>query len=104
VLDHVLRMSMDNANGEFDSETGRYAEVVLNGMRSEDHAREIRRSLHRSARYMKVSLDSKIERAPAGGHQIRFTVINKEHAKAYIENLRRTAPHKVSYDPYGQGR
>lgn len=97
-------MSIDNANGEHDSSTGRYAEVVLTGMRSEDHAREIRRSLHRSARHMKYALDAKIERSPGGGQQIRFSAINKEHARAYIENLRRTNPSKVAYDPYGRGQ
>jgi hypothetical protein len=103
VLDHVIRMSIDRANGTHHPESGRYAEVVLNGMSSVDHAREIRRALYRSARYMKVSLDAKIERSPGGGHQIRFTVVNKEHAQAYIENLRATAPHKVAYDPYARG-
>lgn len=72
-------------------------------MRSVDHAREIRRALYRSARYMKYSLDAKIERSPDGGHQIRFTAIDKEIARAYIERLRAEAPHKVSYDPYFRG-
>ena len=96
-------MSIDRANGEHDPESGHYAEVVLNGMHSVDHAREIQRALYRSARYMKVSLAAKPERSPDGGWQIRFTAINKEHARAYIENLRATAPHKVAYDPYARG-
>ena len=89
-------MSVDNANGEFDSETGRYAEVVLTGMHSQDHAREIVRAMYRSARYMKVSLHQKIERN-GDGYQIRFTVINKDHARAYVQSI---APERRSYNQH----
>lgn len=96
VLDHVLRMSIDNANGEFDSSTGRYAEVVLNGIATRDQAESVKRSMYRSARYMKVSLHQKIERA-GDGWQIRFTVINKDHARNFVNAI---PPERRAYNQH----
>lgn len=98
VLDHVIRASVDGANGVHHPETGHYKEVVLGGMRSADHAREIRRALYRSARYMKYSLKCNVEKDGAGGYQLRFTVIDKEIARQYINAL---PPEKRAYDPRG---
>lgn len=86
VLDHVLQMSIDRTDGEFDPETGRYGEVVLNGLDGAAHATEIRRAMYRSARHLKVSLDAKPEKSADGSHAIRFTVIDKEAGKRYINS------------------
>lgn len=94
ILDHVLRLSIDHANGEFDPGTGRYAEVVLNDFTDMAHATEIRRAMYRSANHMKVSLHSKIEKA-ADGYSIRFTVIDKEAGRRYINSI---PAHKRAYN------
>lgn len=97
ILDHVLQLSIDRSDGEFNPETGRYGEVVLTGLADIGHATEIRRALYRSARHMRVSLTSKIEKADDGSHAIRFTVIDKEIGRRYINSI---PPHKRSFNQH----
>lgn len=96
VLDHVIQLSIDGVDG-FDPDTGRYKEVVLNGLADATHATEIRRALYRSAKHMKVSLHSAIEKSPDGGHQIRFTAIDKAAGRRYMNSI---PAHKRSYNQH----
>lgn len=69
----------------------------MDGLTDMAHATEIRRAMYRSARHMKVSLVSSIEKAANGSHAIRFTVIDKEVGRAYINSQ---PAHKRSYNQH----
>lgn len=97
VLDALIQKSIDDAGGIYDPETGAYAEVVLTGLRSKDHAAEIIRSMYRSARFMKYSLPKpKTEPSPDGGYQIRYRVHDKELARKYVNAI---PPERRAYNP-----
>lgn len=84
--------------GGMDDATGRYTELVVTGVKTRDRAEVILRGLFNAARHHEVSMTARIETIP-GGYQVRFTAINKKHARAYI--LAKWGPDRSQwpYDP-----
>jgi hypothetical protein len=96
ILDHYVQASID---GGMDNE-GHYSELVYAGVEDQEWAKEIRRALFRSSRYLKVALKADLEQAADGTHQIRFHAIDKARARAYIVAQAQGDPSRLAYNPY----
>lgn len=101
VLDHVLQASVDQAGGKYDPQTGQYAEVHYRGIETADRAKEIVRSLHRSGRFMKLSVMTKTVR-DGDGYKVICRAVNKEHARKYIQEKAGGDPRNLAYNPYAR--
>jgi len=102
VLDHELQAAINHVNGKHDPDTGKYATLDHTGCPDRERAKEIKRALYRSARYLKVSLHTEIIRAADKTWTVRFTVFNKEHGRAYVHEQAGGDPSKLAYNPYAR--
>jgi hypothetical protein len=83
ILDAHLQASVDQAGGVAD-ESGHYAPVIYAGCADRDRAKEIVQALHRSKRYVGVSMSANIVKAEDGTYQVHFKAHTKEAAKLYM--------------------
>lgn len=109
ISDHYLLASVAQAGGlGKHDKRGAYAELMVKGLTSKEEALEWKRSLHRCAMFMcrrriaDISVSTKIERA-GKGYQIRFTVWNKTHSRAYVMTTYGDDPNHWPYNPRNRG-
>jgi hypothetical protein len=109
VSDHYLLASVTQAGGiGKHDERGAYAELVVKGLADREEAAEWKRSLHRCAVFMHrngiadISVSTKVERA-GKGYQLRFTVWNKTHSRAYVMKTYGPDRSLWPYDPRRRG-
>lgn len=103
ILDDEVRASVAMAKdfhgpGNHDYEKRFHATLVYGGLKSYDEAYEIKKALCRSATFLGYSLSYKIEKAPLGGWQVRYTAICKECGTAYVQ-LTYPDPSTRPYNP-----
>ena len=82
ILDHLIQASVDKAGGKFNEE-GHYAELVYAGIEDRGRADLIKRQLYNCAKYLKYSMQAKIEKV-GDGYQVRFKTIDKNSARLYM--------------------
>jgi hypothetical protein len=90
-------------HGAMDETTGRYTELVVTGVKDRERAETIRRGLFNAACHHKVSVTVKIE-STGREYRVRFTAINKAHAKRYILNKYGPDRSAWPYDPRRKGK
>lgn len=98
LTDHLIQASVD---GGMDQATGFYRELVYGGLATHERADEIRKSLHRCAKYLGYSMKAKIE-GTGQGYQVRFVAIDKAKGRAYIAAKYKDRPHELPYNPYAR--
>lgn len=82
-------------------ERGHYRELLYTGCDTAERADEIRRSLHRCAGHLGVSMSARIEALADGTYQVRFRAIDKAAARAYV--VKRYGPDRQKW-PYNPRR
>lgn len=102
ILDDEIRASIalaKNFHGpdSHDYDKRFHATLIYGGLKSEAEAHDIRKALYRSASYLGHSLQHKIEKTMSG-YQVRYTVVCKECARAYIQ-VKYPDPDKRPYNP-----
>jgi hypothetical protein len=95
-LDHYVQASIDKGMDEH----GHYGELVYAGIEDHERAKKIRYALFRAKDRMGVSLKADVEECSDGTFQVRFHVIDKAIARAYIAQKSGGDPSKLSYNPY----
>lgn len=98
IVDHLIMASVE---GGMDPATGKHRELVYGGIDSQERAQEIKRALYRCARYLKYSLTASVEKT-GEGHQIRYTVIDKEVGRRYIREKYQGREHEMPYNPFAR--
>jgi hypothetical protein len=96
VLDSHIAASI-NAK-DMHPETGYYGELVYTGCKSEQRASEIKQALFRAAKRQGVSITAKVEKS-GSEWQVRFTVINKAHARRFVVSKYGTDRNAWPYNP-----
>lgn len=104
ILDDYLRASIDQANGQYDPETGHYATLHYVGCESRERAKEISQGLYRAARHVKCSVQATVLPADDGTYTVEFRAIDKSMARKYVLQKYGTNRANWPYDPRHKGK
>jgi hypothetical protein len=96
--DHIIASMSTPMNPD----TGFYGELIYAGCATEERAEEIKRALYRAANRQKVSLVYTIEKS-GKEYQVRFTAINKSHARRHQVAVHGKDRSAWAYDPRKRG-
>jgi hypothetical protein len=102
--DHVM-MSISQANGIYDPDTGHYAHLVYAGCKTEDYAANIVKAINRSPWHLNkklpepIGVTCKIRQAKDGTYNVEFFAVNKAHTYKYMIDTYGSDPSKWPYDP-----
>jgi hypothetical protein len=80
-------------------ETGAYGELLVAGITTMERAVTVKRGLFNAAKHQGYSMSAEIESLTDGKFRVRFKVIDKKRARAYLIATKGKDRSQWAYDP-----